>query len=183
MPSEKIYAEDELLSLLKQGDEQGFGYLYDHYSAALLGIILRIVQRQELAEDLLQEAFLKIYRGIGQYDAARGRLFTWMSHIARNTAIDATRSKDFQQSKKIRELEDNVNPTDGFPLVMPLVDHIGLNKVVSSLNEDQRNVIDLAYFKGYTQEEISRELDIPLGTVKTRIRNALIQLRTILNIS
>lgn len=177
------YSEPELIAALKGREESACSYLYDHYSAALFGVILKIVVQQQSAEDILQETFLKIYRNIAQYDASKGRLFTWMLHIARNTAIDAMRSKDFRQQDKIRTLDADVNKDAAAASTVPFVDHLGLDRVILSLKEDQRRVIDLAYFKGYTQEEIAKELVIPLGTVKTRIRNALIELRKLLNVS
>ncbi|HEY6082266.1 MAG TPA: sigma-70 family RNA polymerase sigma factor [Chitinophagaceae bacterium] len=180
MSSQVTYSEPELIALLKQGEETAYSFLYDHYGAALFGIILRIIGRQELAEDALQEVFLKIYRNIDHYEVSKGRLFTWMLNIARNTAIDIVRSKDFRISRKIRELDNDVNANTIKASVMPFTDHLGLDKVLSTLNQDHRKVIDMAYFRGYTQEEIAKELGIPLGTVKTRIRNALMQLRDIL---
>lgn len=169
--------------LLKQGEETAYGYLYDHYGAALYGVILHIVRQQEMAEDILQEVFLKIYRGIDHYEASKGRLYTWMLHIARNSAIDTVRSTKFRDSKKIQSLENTVNTTVESTSSILAIDHIGLDRVISSLSEDHRKIIDLAYFQGYTQEEISRELELPLGTVKTRARSALIQIRKLLNIS
>lgn len=138
---------------------------------------------QEEAEDILQEVFIKIYHHIGNYDVFKGRLYTWMLQIARNTAIDTLRSKEFQKTTKIHSLDESVNNGIKDLSSVSNVDNLGLDKVISSLNEDQQKVINMAYFQGYTQEEISKELGIPLGTVKTRVRNGLIQLRKILNIS
>lgn len=183
MSATNTYSELELVLLLKQGEETAYGYLYDHYGAALYGVILHIVRQQEMAEDILQEVFLKIYRGIDHYEASKGRLYTWMLHIARNSAIDTVRSTKFRDSKKIQSLENTVNTTVESTSSILAIDHIGLDRVISSLSEDHRKIIDLAYFQGYTQEEISRELELPLGTVKTRARSALIQIRKLLNIS
>lgn len=176
------YSEAHLVSLLKKGEEEAYSYLYDHYSAALFGIILRIIPVQEEAEDILQEVFIKIYHHIDNYDVSKGRLYTWMLHIARNTAIDTLRSKEFQKAKKIHSLDGSVNNEINDVSSVSNIDHVGLDKVLSTLNEEHQQVINMAYFQGYTQEEISKELGIPLGTVKTRVRNALIQLRKILNI-
>ena len=177
------YTEPELIILLKQGEESAYGYLYDHYGGALYGVIFQVIGRQEIAEDILQEVFLKIYRNIGHYEKEKGKLYTWMFQIARNTAIDTLRSRDFKKSQKIQTLDNNVNDNTTENSGISYVDHLGLDKVISSLSEDQRKVIDLAYFNGYTQKEIAQELKVPLGTVKTRVRNALIELRKLLNIS
>lgn len=174
------YTEQELVQGLRNRDQQIFGYLYDHYSPALYGVVLKVLNEENAASDCLQEVFLKIWRGIDKYDTEKGRLFTWMLNIARNTAIDALRSKAHKLEQKIQELSNDVYAHTSQLTVHPSVDHLGLAKVIEKLNKEQRTIIDLAYYKGCTQEEIARVLDIPLGTVKTRMRNAIIQLRNIL---
>ena len=163
------------MAALKERDNVAYGYLYDHYSGSLYTIVKQIVQNTELANDILQELFLNIWRRIESYDPARGRLFTWMLNIARNASIDTLRSKSYQNSQKNQELPDNVNI--GGQSTQTNIDTIGLKKVLVKLKPEHRVLIELAYFKGYTHEEIADIEDIPLGTVKTRIRNALIQLR------
>lgn len=182
MSNSATYSEPALIEQLREREESAYAYLYDHYGSALYGIILRIVLRTEVAEDVLQEVFIKIYYNIDRYEPAKGKLYTWMLHIAYNMAIDTLRSKRFRQSKEIRSLDNDVNVIAVYSSSVPEIDHIGLDKVVSALSEDHRKIIDLAYFQGYTQEEIARELDIPLGTVKTRVRSALIHLRGLMNI-
>jgi RNA polymerase sigma factor (sigma-70 family) len=165
---------------LKNRDNAAFAYLYDHYSGALHNIIMQILSDTELASDVLQEVFVNIWRKMDMYDAGKGRLFTWMLNIARNASIDTLRSKTYQNSRKNQSIEENVDvlrPGDSTQLG---VDTIGLRKVLEKLKDDQRRLIELAYFKGYTHEEIAGLEQIPLGTVKTRIRNALIQLRAYL---
>ena len=174
------YSEQELVSLLKNRDNKAFAYLYDHYSGALYNIIMQIVTDAELASDVLQEVFVIIWRKIELYDAAKGRLFTWMLNIARNASIDTLRSKGYQNSRKNQSIPDNVDTIQASDTTQPAVDTIGLRKVLGKLKEEQRVLIELAYFKGYTHEEIAEMEKIPLGTVKTRIRNALIQLRVYL---
>ena len=174
------YTELELVNLLKERNNQAYSYLYDHYSGALYNIILQVVSEQDLASDVLQEVFVNIWRKIESYDASRGRLFTWMLNIARNAAIDMVRSKGYQNLMKNRELPDYFETKIGGQTTQINIDHIGLKKILSGLKEEYRSLIDLAYFKGYTHEEIAEIEEIPLGTVKTRIRSALIQLRTIL---
>jgi RNA polymerase sigma factor (sigma-70 family) len=171
------YTEHELVALLKNRDNKAFAYLYDNYAGALYSIILQILNDTELANDVLQEVFVNIWRKIELYDAGKGRLFTWMLNIARNAAIDTMRSKGYQNSRKNQAIQDNVDTLQGTDILQPGVDTIGLRKVLEKLKEEQRILIELAYFKGYTHEEIAELEKIPLGTVKTRIRNALIQLR------
>ncbi|TWW00949.1 RNA polymerase sigma factor [Chitinophaga pinensis] len=179
MGSAVTYTESELVLGLKARNEKHFGYLYDHYSPALYGIALKVLNDEATAGDVLQEIFLKIWRGIERYDSEKGRLFTWMVNIARNTAIDTLRSKSHKMGQKVAELGSNALASDQLA-IHPSVDHLGLVKVLEQLSKEQRVIIDLAYYKGCTQDEIAKILDIPLGTVKTRMRNAIIQLRNIL---
>ncbi|HSU49440.1 MAG TPA: sigma-70 family RNA polymerase sigma factor [Segetibacter sp.] len=178
MNSGNIYQESELVLLLKQRHEHAFSYLYDHYSGSLYSVIVSIVPDRELANDLLQEVFIKIWRQIESYDNAKGRLFTWMLNVARNASIDAVRSKNFQQSKNNRELTENVYDEGGS--IQTNTDRIGLRKIVHRLKDDYKVLVELSYFEGYTQDEISKMLNIPLGTVKTRLRTALIQLKQVI---
>ena len=168
------YSESELVSLLKQRSQQVYSYLYDNYAGALYSTIVGIVSDTELANDVLQEVFVKIWRQIDSYDAKKGRLFTWMLNIARNASIDTIRSKGFQNSRANRELTENVYESAGS--VETKTDTIGLRKIVAQLKEDWRVLVELSYFQGYTQDEIAGILQIPLGTVKTRMRSALQQL-------
>ncbi|SFV33758.1 RNA polymerase sigma factor [Thermoflavifilum thermophilum] len=175
------YSEEVLITLLRKKNEEAFRYLYDHYAAALYGVVLKVVNEQELANDLLQEIFVKIWNRIDSYDPQKGRLFTWMLHIARNTAIDMLRSKTYHQQEKNQSLESNVHIGNSIQMSSSMmVDQMGLKNVLNMLSEEQRMLIEKAYFRGYTQEEIAKELQVPLGTVKTRIRNALLKLREIL---
>ena len=173
----KSYTEQELVSALKARNNSAFNYLYDHYSGALFSVITQMVENTETASDLLQEVFINIWRKIETYDPLRGRLFTWMLNIARNASIDSLRSRSYQNSRKNQELSDHVNTSIKSQVTQTNIDSIGLKKILSKLKPEHRTLIDLAYFKGYTHEEIADIEQIPLGTVKTRIRNALIQLK------
>lgn len=180
MKSQTTYSEQELLSLLQQRSDTAFSYLYDNYSGALNGIINQIVPESETANDVLQEVFVSIWRKIESYDPAKGRLFTWMLNIARNASIDKIRSRSYRNNLKNQTLAENVNDPLNLQVIKPVYDNIGLRKIVSQLKEEQRILIELSYFQGFTHEQIAKVMNIPLGTVKTRIRSALIQLRTML---
>lgn len=177
------YSETELIAALREGAQSAYSYLYDHYSAALYGCILQIIPEHEQAEDVLQEVFIKIFQKIEQYDSGKGRLFTWMMQIARNMAIDKVRSKGYKNNHRVATFVTDDMDQGDHGSVTPNMDHLGMDKVLISLDKTHKQVIDLAYFKGYTQNEIAKELDIPIGTVKTRVRNALTQLRKLLNLS
>jgi len=175
MPEIVRYTEPELVSLLKERQQTAFSYLYDHYSGALYNIILSIIPEREQASDVLQEVFIKIWRMADSYDASRGRLFTLMMNIARNAAIDVVRSKGYQKSQQNRELTETVYEAGGSTATN--IEKIGLRKLVHTLKDDYKVLVELSYFEGFTQDEISKMLNIPLGTVKTRLRAALLQLR------
>jgi RNA polymerase sigma-70 factor (ECF subfamily) len=174
------YSEEELVSRLQDRDQQAFSYLYDNYSAALNGIIYRMVEDRELAEDILQEAFVKIWNNFSQYDTGKGRLFTWMLNLTRNLTIDTLRSKGYKKQAKISTDENSVSNLAEDNRAAERFDAIGLRKKLANLKPEQRSIIDLAYFNGYTQDEISKELGVPLGTVKTRMRSAILELRKML---
>jgi RNA polymerase sigma factor (sigma-70 family) len=174
------YNEQELVALLKQRDNRAYGYLYDNYAAALNGIILPIVKDGETANDVLQEIFVNVWKKIDFYDASKGRLFTWLLNIARNAAIDKVRSKSFKNTQATVSLPDGNEANIAGAVLQPNADLIGLKKVLNKLKDEYRQLIDLSYFQGFTHDEIAKALNIPLGTVKTRIRTALIQLKTML---
>lgn len=172
------YTEQELIVALKKRSNDAYSYLYDHYAGALYSIIKQIItDNNEVAGDVLQEVFINIWRKIESYDPSKGRLFTWMLNIARNASIDMLRSKNYQNSQKNQELPDNVYKGTNHQITQMNVDNIGLKKVLEKLKPEHRVLVELAYFKGFTHEEIAEIQAIPLGTVKTRIRNALLQLR------
>jgi RNA polymerase sigma factor (sigma-70 family) len=174
------YSEQELVSSLQQHDANAFSYLYDNYSGALFGIVNSIVTNREAANDVLQNVFVNIWRKIDSYDPSKGRLFTWMLNIARNASIDEIRSKAHKDARKNQPLAGNVDTGMGNAVSQPVYADVGLKRVLTKLKPDQRTLIDLSYFQGFTHDEIAKSLNIPLGTVKTRIRNALIQLRTLI---
>lgn len=176
MPSVSIYTEEELVLLLKQQSNDAFNYLYQHYSHVLYGVVKRVVSDDQTAQDVLQEVFVKIWSNIGRYDPAKGRIYTWMINIARNAAIDKLRSKGEIMKGKIQTGDDIVINTEKGTTERS-TDTIGLRKAVDGLEPEYRAIVELAYFNGYTQDEISRVLDIPLGTVKTRMRHAMKVLR------
>lgn len=173
------YSEQELVALLNQQDNDAFNYLYDHYSGALFTIVNQIVPDKDTASDVLQEVFVNIWKKIDSYDAAKGRLFTWMLNIARNAAIDKVRSKGYRDNQRNQPMAESESSGMGMS-TNPMINDVGLKKVLTTLNEEYRKLIDLSYFQGFTHEEIAKMMEIPLGTVKTRIRSAISQLRTLI---
>jgi len=173
----KTINEKELVHLLKLGDQDTFAYLYDSYSPMLFGIIVRIVRDEEDAANLLQDCFIKIWRNLERFDPQKGRFATWLINIARNTAIDFTRTKYFSQKRKNQNLELVVSSEMAFSISGHSVETLGLQQLVGKLTPICRQVIEWMYFDGYTQQEIADNFNIPLGTVKSRARLALKELR------
>lgn len=162
---------------MQQKDQQVFSYLYDHYAPALNAVIYRMVEDRELSEDILQEAFVKIWNNFNSYDKTKGRLFTWMINLTRNLTIDTLRSKSYKKQTKISGDENAVSNVRDSSTGIEKFDAVGLSKQLANLKPDQKTIIDLAYFNGFTQDEISKQLNIPLGTVKTKMRSAILELR------
>ena len=158
-------------------DKRGFDVLYNNYSSSLYGVINLIVKKEEFAEEILQDTFIKIWKKIEDYDASKGRFFTWMLNIARNMAIDKLRSKEFKSGSKTDDISSFVDIGDSGYAEKNNMDHIGVRDVLKKLSDDHRFLIQKMYFEGYSQSEIAEEFDIPLGTVKTRVRAAMSKLR------
>jgi RNA polymerase sigma-70 factor (ECF subfamily) len=174
-------SEPELIQAIRNRDKKGIEALYDMYSSALYGVIYRIIQHEGIAEDLLQETFVKIWNSAASYDESKGRLFTWMVNIARNLSIDKTRSKDFRNHSKTEDIENIVLSVDTGSTTSMNPETLGLKDLVDKLKPEQKIILDLVYFRGFTHVEVAEELDIPLGTVKTRLRNAIMTLRKVFN--
>jgi RNA polymerase sigma factor (sigma-70 family) len=173
--------EDELILSLRNHEKVAIEALYDMYSASLYGVISRIVIDTAIAEDVLQETFVKIWHSFSSYNTEKGRLFTWMVNIARNLAIDKTRSKDFRNQNKNQEIENNVTFIDEQRSTVYQPELMGVKDLIETLKPEQKSIIDLVYFKGYTHVEAADELGIPLGTIKTRLRMGIQQLRKYFN--
>jgi RNA polymerase sigma-70 factor (ECF subfamily) len=177
MVTPETISQNSLESMLQRRDPEGFSRLYDRYAGALLGVLRRTVQREDEAEDLLQEVFVKVWRNIESFDADKGSLFTWLLNITRNTAIDYFRSKKYKQSQKSESITDRDYVLEKESPARTEVESIGLRNLVAKMEPKYREVIDLIYFWGYTQDEVSKLLELPLGTVKTRARTGLQLLR------
>jgi RNA polymerase sigma factor (sigma-70 family) len=174
-------SEEELVLALQRREKIAAEALYDMYSASLFGVIVRIVNDEVLAEDILQDTFVKIWNSFSSYSTEKGRLFTWMVNIARNLAIDKIRSKVFKDQTKNRELENNVTFIDEQRNTLYKPELLGVKELVEQLKPEQKSILDLVYFKGYTHVEAADELGVPLGTIKTRLRMAITQLRKYFN--
>jgi len=167
----------EIITLLKNKDEAGLIYLYDNYAPALLGIIVRILQSEKAGEEVLQQTFLKIWEKIDTYDDTKGTLFTWMCKIARNSAIDQKRLIKFQHIQNTDSFEESIHNRKKEFINTASFD---TDKILNFLDEPHKKVLDLIYLQGYSHTQASEKLGIPLGTVKTRLRNGTLKLRQML---
>jgi RNA polymerase sigma-70 factor (ECF subfamily) len=168
---------------LRVKDRSALEYLYDHYSAAVYGVVFRILKKEEIAEEVLQDVFMKVWDRFDNYDSSKGKLFTWIVNVARNQAIDKTRSKEISKESKTSDIEKLVSRIDSEDYVEQRIDGIGVKDILKNLTADQQFVLEYLYFKGYSQSELAEEFSIPLGTVKTRLRLAMQQLRSTLGVN
>ena len=172
--------QEEILPLILQKSDKGFSTLYSMYNKSLFAVISNLIKEQEEAEDVLQEVFVKIWKNIDTYNESKGRLYTWMVNIARNTSIDKLRSKGFNNSQKNLSSDNFVHLLDESNKLTNRIDTIGISEFVKKLKPKCIQLIELLFFQGYTQQEASDELEIPLGTVKTQNRNCINDLRIFL---
>ena len=163
--------DTEVIQRIINQDKDALYLLYDKYSGALFGVILRICQNQALAEDVLQESFLKIWKNIASYDPDKGKFYTWAYRIAKNTALNALRKADVliqnDDSSVLRDSSEVENE----------IDVQQLNGALQKLEPHHQEAISLVYFRGYTHREANEEMGVPLGTFKSYIRQALQMLR------
>lgn len=174
--------QEELVPLLLNKEEKGFTLLYDMYSKSLFSVISNLISNRDDAEDVLQEVFIKIWKNIDTYTESKGRLYTWMLNIARNTAIDKLRSKGFNNAQKNLSSDNFVHLLDDSNKLVNRIDTIGIREFVEKLKPKCIKLIDLLFFKGFTQQEVSEELSMPLGTVKTQNRTCMNDLRNFLKV-
>lgn len=168
--------EKHIVELLKERDEKAISLLYDNYADTLYGVAHKVVKDEDLAQDVVQESLVKIWKKADSYDASKAKLFTWLFRITRNTAIDKLRSINTKSDKEIQiDVSDvyNLGVNTTRPEFMDVKEH--LNKI----EPKYKIVLDALFFEGMTQQEASEELDIPLGTVKSRLKIGLRELRKI----
>lgn len=171
----------ELILRLAARDEAALSLLYERYGALVYSLALRVVQNSGLAEEITQDTFLKLWSQPGTYDPQRGRLVAWLMTIARHTAIDRLRKEQRRPQSTEMELDDVLN-TVGTLAVMDdpaWLDGRLLRGLLEQLPPEQVRVIELAFFGGMSHSEIAETLNIPLGTIKTRVRLGLQKLRAL----
>ena len=168
--------EKHIVELLQERDEKAISLLYDNYGDTLYGVAYKVVKNEALAQDVLQESFIKIWKKSDSYDASKAKLFTWLFRITRNTAIDKLRSVNTKADKEIQiDVSDVYNL--GVEGIMP--DLIDVKENLDKIEPKYKIVLETLFFEGMTQQEASEELNIPLGTIKSRLKIGLRELRKI----
>ena len=174
-----LLAEEDLISLVGDGDAEAFALLYDRHSRAAYSLAYRLMNGRQAAEDLLQDSFIKVWRSAGGYRVGRGSVRTWILSIVRNRAIDQFRS-DASRRRTRDEVETSTPtsyPSEAFAETWRNTQQEQMREVLKMLPQEQLRILELAYFSGYTHVEIAERLSLPLGTVKGRMRLGLEKLR------
>ena len=168
--------EKHIVELLQERNEKAISLLYEHYGATLYGVAHKVVRNEELAQDVVQESFVKIWKKSDSYDSSKAKLFTWLFRITRNTAIDKLRSVRTKTDKEIQiDVSDVYNL--GVDSIKP--EFMDVRENLEKIEDKYQIVLDALFFQGMTQQEASDELEIPLGTIKSRLKIGLRELRKI----
>ncbi|WP_290701201.1 sigma-70 family RNA polymerase sigma factor [Lacinutrix sp.] len=170
--------EQDIVDLLKNGDKKAISLLYQHYSGALLSVVKKVISDNDIAQDVLQESFIKVWKKGKTYDPSKAKLFTWLYRIFYNSAIDKVRSLNNKNNKEIQIEDSNVYKLTTKSLNQDTLD---IQKHLSSLEIKYQVVLNALFFEGMTQQEASEELNIPLGTIKSRLKIGLRELKKIYN--
>ncbi|HSK98902.1 MAG TPA: sigma-70 family RNA polymerase sigma factor [Rubrobacteraceae bacterium] len=174
-----LYADEDLMSLVEGGDAGAFAALYDRHSRAAYSLAYRMMGEKQAAEDLVQDAMLKIWRGAGSYRAERGSVRTWILSIVHNRGIDQLRSLASRRrtQEKVEAEAPRSQPSEAFAESWRNSQREQVRAAMRTLPPEQLKILELAYFSGYTHVEIADMLDLPLGTVKGRMRLGLQKIR------
>lgn len=164
----------EIIGLIRAGNENGLRLLYKNYANTLHGVAFRILNNEMYAEEAIQNTFLKVWNKIDQYDEGKSTLYTWMFNILKNASLDILRTQKFQTERKTISFDYNVHNdkyTDSKEFSLDVM------KLLQGMEDKYAVVLEYLYLKGFTQSELSEELDLPLGTIKTRVKKAIEILR------
>jgi RNA polymerase sigma-70 factor (ECF subfamily) len=170
-----------LMARIAAGDEVAFAGLYDALAPAVYGVVLRVVRDTAQSEEVVQEVFVELWRQATRFDVARGDVRTWATTIAHRRAVDRVRSEQSRRDRHLRAASVAAGVPDGpSDIVIDALDRDRARQALTSLSEVQRQALELAYFDGLTHLEISNQLGVALGTVKTRIRDGLLRIRALM---
>jgi RNA polymerase sigma-70 factor, ECF subfamily len=175
-----VGGDGALIAKLRERNPDAMAELYDRFGRIVYSVIFRVVRNASVAEELVQESFLRAWNRAGAFDAERGKIGPWLLTIARNRAIDHLRSSAGQQEATTYELASSERVSIYVNTEDKMLDQEQARRIraaFAKLNENQRQVLEMAYFEGLSQSEMAARLGQPLGTVKTWVRTALITLR------
>ena len=174
-----LLADEDLISLVQSKDAGAFAVLYDRHARAAYSLAYRMMGERQAAEDLVQDAFLKLWRAAGSYRVERGSVRTWLLSIVHNRGIDQLRSLSSRRrtQEKVEASAPRVQPSEAFAESWRNAQRDQVREALKSLPAEQLKVLELAYFSGYTHVEIAELLELPLGTVKGRMRLGLQKVR------
>jgi RNA polymerase sigma-70 factor, ECF subfamily len=173
-------ADEELMQLMRRGDARAFEHVYDRHSGAAYSLAYRMVGARGTAEDVVQEAFLALWRANSRYDRTRGSVRTWILGIVHNRAIDALRRGLVHERRRAGDegLEEHVESGERTDVEVARRDEAReVRSAMETLPAEQLRVVEMAYFGGFTHSEIAEMLDTPIGTVKGRMRLGLAKMR------
>jgi RNA polymerase sigma-70 factor (ECF subfamily) len=176
---------DELLARVAGGDRLAFAEFYDLLASRVLGLVIRVLRDRAQSEEVTQEVFLEAWQNASRYDATRGTAITWLLTMAHRRAVDRVRSAQAGRDRETREGIRNFIPEyDSVAEAVEVrVEHDRVRRAMERLTPLQREAVTLAYYGGYSSGEVAAQLQIPVGTVKTRLRDGLIRLRDELGVS
>ncbi|MGO4692020.1 sigma-70 family RNA polymerase sigma factor [Glaciibacter sp. 2TAF33] len=172
-------SKEELLGRVARGDQAAFGELYDQMAPRVLGLVRRLLIDHAQSEEVTQEIFLEIWQTATRYDEQRGGASTWIMTMAHRRAVDRIRASQSGRDRDTRiGIRDHAVEYDHVSETVEIrIEHERVERAMNRLTELQRQAISLAYYGGYTQSEVAHLLHVPLGTVKTRLRDGMIRLR------
>lgn len=174
-----LLADEELISLVENDDPKAFSVLYDRHSRSAFSLAYRMMGERQAAEDLIQEVFLRVWRSTGSYRAERGSVRTWILSIVHHRGVDLLRSHASRRrtQDRVEATAEMAQPSEAFPEAWRNSQRDQVRRALDTLPSEQLNVLELAYFSGYTHVEIAELLNLPLGTVKGRMRLGLKKIR------
>ncbi len=176
---------EELIRLVALGDEAAFGELYDATAPRVFGLVRRVVRDPAQSQEVTQEVFVEIWTQAARFDADRGKAMSWILVIAHRRAVDRVRSAQASADRELRQgmKEYQESYEDVADTVETTMEAERVRRALETLTRPQQEAIKLAYYGGYTHQEVARLLDIPVGTAKTRIRDGMIRLRDSLGVA
>jgi RNA polymerase sigma-70 factor (ECF subfamily) len=174
-----LYADEDLMGLVEAGDAEAFATLYDRHGRMAYSLAYRMVGEKQEAEDVVQEAFVKVWRSAGGYRVGRASVRTWILSIVHNRGIDQIRSRASRgrMQEKVEASAPTSEPSEAFAETWKNAQQVQVREALNTLPHEQLKILELSYFSGHTHAEIAERLGLPLGTVKGRMRLGLQKLR------